>query len=153
VTPATQPPSVWLWGEFPQQVRLAVNLRRTPDWSRFDRVEARLYERMPFGRLQVAQAELPVLGGIVTGNMTYQRAPAPEADRGGDDRRRADAPVDIRGVGHEELDIGDLLGDDGPLAGGTPYILIVEAHAAGARPVTRRIELEAGPRGPAHNRF
>ncbi len=129
--PDGQSPSVWMWGNKPEDVKtLVVNCRRSDNGERARKIKATLYEVTEQGLRKLSAGSNEAYRGARTILMEYD----PEA----------------KVTGLESMDSPD--GEGGDLFEGmeeltratTHYVLRIETNAAGQNPPTREIPLEFG---------
>ncbi len=119
--PADQKPTVWLWGNGPKKLRMAVNARRCSNGERSKSFKATLYRKNDDELLELSSGNTQPYRGVRTILMEYE----PKANV-----NATDAMV------NEEGDSDDLAGDLDNLI--QDYVLKIKVAAHGKNPPDRK---------------
>ena len=145
-------PTVWVWGSFPKKVVVGVNARGVRRWAGMEAARITLYERRPFGRRQLGQADVGLQGGVALAAIPYKPGKGIEAgaaaggDGGGDSR--PDTPGLLK---TDDLDDIDDLADE--LDVGQPYSIVVQPLPETKSAPARSVNLTAAKEGVKQHRW
>ncbi|MFP4026489.1 MAG: LamG-like jellyroll fold domain-containing protein [Candidatus Brocadiia bacterium] len=143
--PEKQPITVWLWGSFPKNVNVGINSRPAPNWSRAERFQVTLYERLQHGRQRVAFGTLQSYNGVGLGKLRFKRS------------KKIESGEDLGASDDMSLDAGDTGDDLGMLEGevdtGTSYVMEVKPLPEGKGPPARTVRFSAASHGIDSHRW
>lgn len=71
--------NVWLWGSFPEKVRVGINARTVPGWSKASAFRVSLFEKLDAGKQRVGDREFGAYGGVSVGELPFKRDKSMEA--------------------------------------------------------------------------
>ena len=152
--PDRPPVHIWAWGDFPENVTVAINATGLPMANEIRTFRITLYERLEGGRRQVASADVGAFGGVTVTNLKYKPVKKVESKGALGMETKTEMSLDV----FDEMDgdgMADIVGEMGK--GGKdlrkPFTVVVQPLPQDRRTPPQSVNLSVDRDGPERNRW